>query len=266
MTKVLIRGGGDLGSGIALRLFRAGLKVAIFEIANPLVLRRTVAFANAIYLGKMQVEEVKSQRAENLEQVFDLLDQNMIPVFIKSDPVLHNSFPFEIVVDARMLKEVVPYKLNAHPYIIGLGPGFTAPVNCHAAIETNRGHFLGRVILKGSPETDTRKPGAIANQDIERVLRAPKSGIIHSGLELGTLVVKNTSVAYVNDTPVVAPISGILRGLMHDGIQVAQGIKIGDVDPRADKRYLDFVSEKSLAIAGGVLEAILATGKFNQWN
>ncbi len=266
MVRVLVRGGGDLGSGVALRLHKAGLRVVIAEIPLPLVLRRTVAFANAIYLGTMQVEDILSQKVANHNEARLLLEQRIIPVIVEPDPDSVQLSSYEIIVDARMLKIAVPYQLSVSPFIIGLGPGFTAMKNCHAAIETNRGHFLGRVILEGSPESDTRKPGKIAGHEFERVIRAPIEGVIHSGLELGTLITENDIVAFIDNTPVKAPINGTLRGLMHDGIHVTQGLKIGDIDPRFHEKLHSFVSEKSLAIAGGVMEAILTTGRFHIWN
>ncbi len=266
MIRVLVRGGGDLGSGVALRLHKAGLGVVISEIPQPLVLRRTVAFANAIYLGRMQVEDVLSQRVDKHKEALILLEQKIIPVLVEPQPDTVQLSSYQIIVDARMLKQAVPYQLSDSPFIIGLGPGFTAKKNCHAAIETNRGHYLGRVILEGSPESDTRKPGKIAGHEFERVIRAPIDGFIHSGLELGTFINEGDIVASIDNTPVKAPINGLLRGLMHDGICVSQGLKIGDIDPRTDEKLLSFVSEKSMAIAGGVMEAILTTGRFHIWN
>jgi len=142
--------------------------------------------------------------------------------------------------------------------LIGIGPGFIVNKNCHAAIETNRGHFLGRVLWDGTPEKNTGIPGKIDNLDLERVIRAPVSGFINSGSTLGKLVNKGDIIGYISNVPIIASIDGCLRGLMHDGIYVEKGVKIGDLDPRMDPHLIKFVSEKSLAIAGGVLEATLS--------
>lgn len=263
--KILIRGGGDLGSGIALRLFRSGLVCIIAEIEHPLVLRRTVSFANAIYEGKMVVEGVQSQFVKTVAESEQCLEKSIIPVVIDEHLSLFDPESFDIIIDARMLKTFVLYKMSEKPMIIGLGPGFVAKQNCHVAIETNRGHYLGRVINEGSPQADTAKPGLIANNTAERVVRSPADGILHSGIYIGTSIEKGNRLAFINNIEVIAPTSGILRGLMHDGITVTTGLKIGDIDSRLDKMSVQFVSEKSLAIAGGVLEAILNQRKFHRW-
>lgn len=263
--KILIRGGGDLGSGIALRLFRCGLQIVIAEIKQPLVLRRTVSFANAIYESEMVVEGVHSQLVTTADDVDRLLKQFIIPVRIDENLETFDPNSFDVIIDARMLKTYIPYQLSGSPMIIGLGPGFIAKQNCHAAIETNRGHYLGRVIWEGSPQADTAKPGLIANNTIERVIRSPADGILQSGIPLGALLEKGERLGFVGETEIIAMTSGILRGLMHDGITVAKGLKIGDIDSRGDKNTINLVSEKSLAIAGGVLEAILSQGKFLRW-
>lgn len=265
MTAVLIRGGGDLGSGIALRLHRCGLKVIIAEISNPLVLRRKVAFASAVFNKTSTVEGVTAELISSPEDISVMLATNTIPVIVDPELEIVRIDTFVILVDARMQKRVHQYQLNSRPLILGLGPGFTATQNCHAAIETNRGHYLGRVIWEGSPEKDTGKAGNIGGYEAERVLRAPVEGIISNGLMIGSLVKMGDTVALVDDTPVLAPLSGCLRGLMHDGIRVTQGLKIGDIDPRNDPELINTVSEKGLAIAGGVLEAILASNRFHLW-
>ncbi|PKN85632.1 MAG: molybdenum hydroxylase [Chloroflexi bacterium HGW-Chloroflexi-8] len=254
----VIRGGGDLGSGIALRLRHSGFKVIVTEIAQPIVLRRTVAFANAIYENGMSVEDVNSRIAENISDIDLLLGEGIIPVVIDPDLSIVDQIGYDVLVDARMLKIFTEYTLHTKPMLIGIGPGFFANKNCHAAIETNRGHFLGRVIWDGSPEKNTGIPGKIDSLDFERVIRAPASGIINSGATLGKLIHKGDIIGYISNVPIIASIDGCLRGLMHDGIFVQKDTKIGDLDPRMNPYLIKFVSEKSLAIAGGVLEATLS--------
>jgi xanthine dehydrogenase accessory factor len=157
-----------------------------------------------------------------------------------------------------MTKRPPDLGIDLAPFVIGLGPGFVAGRNCRAAIETNRGHFLGRVIWEGSPETDTGIPGAVRQFQNDRVLRAPSDGFFSTQVEIGERVQKGQLIAIVEGQKVVAPFDGILRGLLHDGLPVQQGLKVGDIDPRDDPRIASLVSEKSLAIAGGVLEALLA--------
>lgn len=252
----LIRGGGDLGSGIALRLHRAGFKIIITEIELPLVLRRTVAFANAIYEKEMIVEGVKSKFTSELNDIDSLLHSGIIPVLIDPELNVLNYISVDILIDARMLKSYNPNALNKKPLIIGIGPGFIASQNCHAAIESNRGHFLGRVLWEGSAQENTGTPGKIGSADFDRVIRAPLEGLINNGLMIGTMVKKGDFLGYVGNERIIASIDGCLRGLMHDGIYANKGEKIGDLDPRQDPSLINFVSEKSLAIAGGVIEAI----------
>jgi xanthine dehydrogenase accessory factor len=255
---VVVRGGGDLGSGIALRLFRSGFNVVVTEISMPVVLRRTVSFANAVYQKEMTVEDAKSRLVVGLEEIHELLNKKMIPVVIDPDLALVHELNFDALVDARMLKRFTEYDLTEKPVVIGVGPGFVAKENCHAVIESNRGHFLGRVIWSGAAQKDTGIPGKIGSLDQERVIRSPNNGIIHAGSKLGEIIKKGDIIGYVGEEAIIASIDGCLRGLMHDGIFVREGEKIGDLDPRMDPSLINFVSEKSLAIGGGVLEAVLS--------
>lgn len=257
---VLIRGGGDLASGVALRLHRAGLKVVITELPQPLVVRRKVSFAEAVFQGRTQVEEVSARLATEYAQISEMLESDEIPVVV--DPqggILHRSeFFFTVLVDARMTKRPPDLGMEAAPLVIGLGPGFVAGENCHAAIETKRGHYLGRVIWKGAPEPDTGEPERVLGQRNSRVLRAPADGCLVAHAKIGDVLAQDERIAEVSGQVVRAPFAGVLRGLLHPGLNVHQGQKVGDVDPRGDPRYCTLVSDKSLAIGGGVLEAILS--------
>ncbi|HSM23833.1 MAG TPA: selenium-dependent molybdenum cofactor biosynthesis protein YqeB [Anaerolineaceae bacterium] len=255
--KIVIRGGGDLASGIAYRLHRVGWNILITEIEKPLVLRRSVSFANAIYLGEITVEGIKGVYVKNNDEIQACLLKREIPVVVSPENFQFESFDPDVVVDARMLKNYVNYELKHRPMIIGLGPGFEVGKNCHVVIETNRGHYLGRAIWQGSAIPDTGIPGTVSQKSNERVLRAPTSGIIQSESQLGSFFKKEDIIGYVDNQPILAPFDGCLRGLMHEGIYVEKGLKIGDLDPRLDKNIIKFISEKALAIAGGVLEAIL---------
>jgi xanthine dehydrogenase accessory factor len=252
----LIRGGGDLGSGIALRLHRAGIKIIITEIELPLVLRRTVAFANAIYEKEMIVEGVRSKFINGLDNIDSMLQAGIIPVLIDPEFNVLKDISADVLIDARMLKSFNDYDLGKKPLIIGIGPGFIASQNCHAIIESNRGHFLGRVLWEGSAQENTGTPGKIGSVDFERIIRAPQEGLINSGILIGTIVKKGDLLGYIGSERIIAGIDGCLRGLMHDGIYVNKNEKIGDLDPRHDPSLINFISEKSLAIAGGVIEAI----------
>lgn len=270
---ILIRGGGDLASGVALRLHRVGLNVLITENSQPLAVRRLVSFAEAVYRGEFMVEGVVARLIQNPENVEVMFAQREIPVLIdpecKKVLAARSRFPTPLaIIDGRMTKRAPDLSMDAAPLVIGLGPGFVAGENCHAAIETNRGHYLGRVIWKGAPEPDTGIPGAVAKQQSERVLRAPANGIFETRAEIGKRVYKGQVLAEVTGQEIIAPFEGVLRGLLHSGLQVWLGLKVGDVDPRDDRRYATQVSEKSLAIGGGVLEALLTLPEIRErlWN
>lgn len=267
---ILLRGGGDLATGVSLRLHRVGLKVMITELPHPLAVRRMVSLGNAVYSGQMTVEGVTSRLAKSLRRAEKVMTQGEIPVFI--DPELENPYAkhFNIValVDARMTKRVPDTGLDAAPLVIGLGPGFVAGVNCHAAIETNRGHFLGRVLWEGAPEPNTGVPGKVGSYQHERVLRAPRDGVLRTLVEIGSQVSAGTRLAVVKSHAIIAPFDGVVRGLLMDGLNVHRGMKIGDLDPRNDPQLAFTVSEKAWAIGGGVLEALLTRPEVRSalWN
>jgi len=254
---ILIWGGGDLASGIAMRLYRVGIRVLVVEIDQPRVVRRSVSFAQAVFDGETRVEDITGRLVEKSEEILECWDAEIVPVVVDPQLTLINSLPPLAMIDARMLKKNISLSLDSADLVIGLGPGFIAGENCHAAIETNRGHFLGRVYWKGSPEPDTGIPGKVQEYTRERVLHAPADGKLLALKSIGDRVQECEPIASVNGISVLAPFDGVIRGLIHDGIQVTKGMKVGDVDPRPEQYRCWTVSEKSLAIAGGVLEAIL---------
>jgi xanthine dehydrogenase accessory factor len=264
---VLIKGAGDLASGVALRLHRAGFPIVMTETGQPLAVRRRVAFAQAVYDGACQVEEVTA-RLCTPEETAAVLRQGDIPVLV--DPQTHSRVqlqPFALV-DAVMAKRNTGTQREDAPLVVALGPGFTAGVDCHAIIETNRGHNLGRVFWRGSAEPDTGMPGEVPGIGgrASRVLRAPAAGQVEPQAAIGDHVAGGAVLAVVRGpdgaaADVVAPFDGVLRGLIHQSVSVTAGMKIGDVDPRAEQSHCFTVSDKSLAIGGGVLEAILTALK-----
>jgi xanthine dehydrogenase accessory factor len=257
---VLIRGGGDLASGVALRLFHCGLKIVITELAQPLAVRRLVSFGEAVYRGSITVEQVTARLVSSWEDVVPTIQENTIPVLI--DPhgeiIHHSAFRILALVDARMTKRPPDFGLDAASFVIGLGPGFIVGENCHAAIETNRGHYLGRVLWQGAPQADTGFPEKVTHHQADRVLRAPADGTLLIQVQIGESIQAGQLIASVAGQSVLAPFDGVLRGLLHEDLGVTRGLKIGDLDPRNDPRFATLVSEKSLAIGGGVLEAILS--------
>jgi xanthine dehydrogenase accessory factor len=255
---VLIRGGGDLGSGVTIRLHRSGFGVLITEVEKPLVVRRAVAFAEAVYEAEVDIEGVIGRLVSDHTAIEAAFKEQVIPVHVDPQAEIQNELKPNAIIDARMRKKAPESTTEAERIIIGLGPGFTAGLDCHAVIETNRGHMMGRVIWNGPAQADTGVPEPVGGYDVDRVLRAPVSGLLKEGQAIGTLVKKGEIVVEVGDTAVRAPFDGVLRGLIHDGLQVQSGMKIGDLDPRGVVESCFTVSDKALAVGGGVLEALLS--------
>jgi xanthine dehydrogenase accessory factor len=254
---ILIRGGGDLATGVAIRLLHSGLHVVITELPQPLAVRRTVSFAEAAYSGEISVEGYIAHRVEDPGdslRIIGILAKQQVPVLVDpgciSAKILHPA----VIVDGRMTK-LHPEPIGYSPLLyIGLGPGFEAGVNCQVVIETRRGHTLGRVIWRGGPDQDTGRPDG----DPARVLRAPADGKLETHINIGEHLEIGQLIAEIAGEKVNAPVAGILRGLLHPGLTVTRGLKIGDIDPRDDPRLCQMVSDKALSVGGGVLEAILS--------
>jgi xanthine dehydrogenase accessory factor len=256
---VCIRGGGDLASGVAYRLSRAGFPVVVLELPRPLVIRRAVSFAEAVYSGEAEVEGVKARLTAGVAEAVAAARTGAVAVLVDPAGYAIPKLKPTVMVDARMLKSS-PGDTNPDQalLVIGLGPGYTVGRDCHAVIETNRGHNLGRVLWQGRAEPDTGVPGAVRGQAAERVLRAPAAGSVQSITQIGDPVAGGQLIATVGGEPVRAPFDGVLRGLLHDGVPVSAGHKIGDVDPRGVRRHCFTISDKALAVGGGVVEAILS--------
>ena len=253
----LIRGAGDIASGIALRLWRSGIQVVMTEIERPTTIRRTVAFSDAVVNGEQTVEDVTAQRADSTKDAWKILTRGCIPVLVDPDCACREAINPDALVDAVLAKRNLGTAITDAPIVVGVGPGFTAGVDCHAAVETMRGHTLGRVIYDGAPLPNTNIPGLIGGFAGERVLRAPVDGVFQGLRRIGDLVEAGEAVDTVAGVPMTATISGVLRGLLADGVTVKKGLKSGDVDPRGKAEYCRTASDKALAVGGGVLEAIL---------
>jgi xanthine dehydrogenase accessory factor len=249
---VLLRGAGDLATGVAWRLKRAGFGVVLCELEHPLAVRRAVAFSTAVDEGSVTVEGIRAVRA-SVSEAIALAHSDTVPVVISPElPWL----PTDVVVDARMAKRVLDTTIDDAPLVLALGPGFTAGRDCHAVIETMRGSRLGRVFWQGCAAPNTGTPGVISGHGAERVLRAPAAGAARWHVSIGDTVADGQVLGTVAGTPVRAPFAGLVRGLVARGTPVSPGLKIGDVDPRQDTDWHE-ISDKALAVAGGVLEAVL---------
>lgn len=253
---VVIRGGGDLATGTALRLYRAKMQVVICETASPTSIRRTVCFSEAVRLGETTVEGVTARRAV-LSEVPGLLAGGIVPVLVDPEAACVGTLRPDAVVDAILAKRNLGTVIDMAPIVVAAGPGFTAGEDCHAVVETMRGHYLGRVIYSGSALPNTNVPGLIGGYAGERVLRAPADGIFQGARQIGDRVRSGETMGYVAGVPMACTIDGILRGLLADGVAVTKGMKSGDVDPRCAPEHCLCASDKALAVGGGVLEAIL---------
>lgn len=256
-TLVVIKGAGDLASGVAARLYRCRFPVIMTELPNPLMVRRTVAFGEAVYENEATVEGIRACRVNDVAAARRVLPDGVIPVLVDPEARCVAELAPDVLVDAIMAKRNTGTTFTDAPTVIGLGPGFTAGVDCHAVIETNRGHSLGRAIYEGGAEPDTGRPGSVGGKTRQRILRAPVSGAVEGLVAIGQPVTEGQVVATVRGHPVRAGTAGVLRGLVRSGTQITRGVKIGDVDPRTDAAHCYLISDKAFAIAGGVLEAIL---------
>lgn len=258
---VLIRGAGDIASGIALRLWRSGIKVVMTDLERPTSIRRSVCFSEAIRCGKTCVEGVMAQKAEDAEHAAALLKDNILPVLADPECRCLEVLRPAALVDAILAKKNLGTKKEDAPVVIGVGPGFTAGEDCHAVVETMRGHYLGRVIYRGAAIPNTNIPGLIGGYSGERVLRAPAGGTFSQVLDIGAQVKAGDIAGYVGNEAMRCTIDGVLRGILPNGTQVFRGMKSGDVDPRCAIDHCYCASDKALAVGGGVLEAILGLSK-----
>lgn len=249
---VVVRGGGDLATGVIVRLVRAGFPVVVTELAAPLTVRRTVALSSAVTDGEATVEGVTARRVD-LADAMVLARTGVVPIVVS--PTLP-PIGAEVVVDARLAKRNLDTTITDAALVVALGPGFVAGVDCHAVVETNRGHRLGRVLWHGAAEPNTGTPGLVAGRAAERVIRAPGAGLLAWSVAIGDVVVEGQEIGRLDGQPIIAPFRGMVRGLLRDG-PVSARLKIGDIDARVDPAMCHEISDKALAVAGGVLEAIL---------
>jgi xanthine dehydrogenase accessory factor len=255
---VLIRGAGEMASGVAHRLHQSHFKICMLEIPDPLAVRREVSFCEAIYGGEKKVEGVRAKFISTPKEIQSTWKEGKIPLLIDPDGKKTRSFlKPDVLVDAILAKKNLGTHIQDAPLVIGLGPGFTAGKDVHIVVETNRGQNLGKMILNGTAEPDTGIPGEIGGFTVERVLRTMKKGIFVPQKSIGDRASKGSVVAVVDDFPVIAKISGVVRGLLRERVEVRKGMKVGDIDPRGKKELCFTISDKARAIGGGVLEAIL---------
>lgn len=254
---VVIKGAGDLASGIAHRLKKSGLDVVMTEISNPTTVRRTVAFSQAIFDTEVLIEGIKGVKVSNTNEVYRVIQEGNIPIIVDEKAEIINALKPQVVVDAIIAKKNIGTSIDDAPIVIGVGPGFEAGVDCNLVVETKRGHYLGKVIESGTAIPNTGVPGNIGGYTKERIIRASNDGIIKPVVSIGDFVNKGQVVAYIDGVEVLAEIDGIVRGMLQNGIKVFKGMKSGDIDPRCERNHCFTISDKARSIGGGVLEAIM---------
>lgn len=258
---IIVRGGGDIASGVIHRLYRCGYRVVILESNKPSAIRRMVSFCEAVYDGEAFVEGVLSHRAEKIEECESIWRAGEIPLLIDEKAIFVEKFHPAAVVDAILAKRNLGTHMGMAPVTIGLGPGFEAGSDVHYVIETMRGHDLGRIIEEGYALLNTGIPGMVGGASKERVIHSPAEGILHAKSKIADFVEQGQVIAFVGDEPVKASITGVLRGIIRDGYQVFQGMKIADIDPRKDQKQNCYsISDKARCIAGSVVEILLSQG------
>ncbi len=252
---VVVRGGGDIGSGVIWRLRRVGFPVIVLELARPLTVRRTVAFSSAVSDGRVTIEGIEGTLVATVAEAVEATLRGVVPVLV-SDGLPEFPGPVSVLVDARLAKVPLDTTVDMAPLVIGLGPGFVAGVHCHAVIETMRGHRLGRVIWDGPAAPNSGVPGEIGGASAGRVVRAPGAGNLTWDVSFGDVVEAGQQLGSVDGVAVLTSIGGMVRGLIVPG-PVTAGLKIGDVDPRIDPDAITEVSDKAISVGGGALEAVL---------
>jgi len=258
LLRIVVRGAGDMATGVALRLWRSGFRrMTLLECEKPLAVRRLVCFSEAVRLGSCRVEGIEAVRAEDLSEVEQAFARGSIPVLVDPTAGLARGLAPDVLVDATIAKRNLGTHRDMAGLVIALGPGFTAGTDCHRVVETHRGHGLGRVIASGMALPNTGVPGAVMGFTAERVLRAPCDGLFETTHDIGDMFEAGGQVGTVDGMPVLSGVPGVVRGLLPTKTPVTSGLKLGDVDPRGDASYCGRVSDKALAVGGGVLEAIL---------
>ena len=261
---VLVRGAGKQASGVGWVLAKAGFRVVMTEVAQPLMVRWPVCFGTAVSEGRWQVEGVSSSRVESSKECEAIWRAGQIPVLVDPNLTSLSLLKPLVLVDAIMAKRNLGTKRSMAQKTFGLGPGFSAGVDVDVVVETNRGHNLGRLIYDGGAQPNTGIPGEIGGLSRERVIYSPTAGIFSAKRAIGEQVSAGDCIGELNDgiqiTQVVCLIKGVLRGLLRTETQVAEHVKIGDVDPRGYEDYCWTISEKARAIGAAVLLGILEGG------
>jgi xanthine dehydrogenase accessory factor len=260
--RVIVRGAGEMASGVIKHLALAGYEVIALEKPDPSCVRRPVCYAEACFSGRITIEGITAVRVDTIDESLATTGNLIVSLLIDPEATHVSSLAPSAVVDGRMLKQRSETNLDMAPAVIGLGPGFTVSDNCHAAIETNRGTNLGRVLYAGSPQAYSGVPASVDGFSSERVLRSPAEGVFEAQCRITDTVRKGQVLGRVESVAVVGAIDGVVRGLIHDGLEVVFGQKVGDIDPRGAVDRCFRMSDKANAIGQGVLQALRTLSRY----
>ena len=256
--KVVIRGGGDLATGVAEVLYQSGFKILILDIEKPSSIRRSVCFSEAIYDGIIQVENIICKKVENENDIEKCWNEKIIPIMVDEKGEIIKKIKPNVVVDSIIAKKNLGTTKDMAPITIALGDGFEAGKDVDIVVETMRGHNLGRIITSGRAMKNTGIPGEIKGVSKDRVIYSLANGIFSSVKKIGDTVQKDEIIGYVGDVEIRGKISGVLRGIIRDGYEVTENMKIGDIDPRIEEKNNYFtISDKARSLGGAVLRAIM---------
>lgn len=256
--KVIIRGSGDLATGVAEVLYQSGFKILILDIEKPSSIRRSVCFSEAIYDGVTKVENILCKKVENEKEIESCWNEKIIPIMVDEKGEIIKKIKPDVVVDSIIAKKNLGTTKDMAPITIALGDGFEAGKDVDIVIETMRGHNLGRVITSGRAMKNTGIPGEIKGVSKDRVIYSPADGVFSSVKKIGDVVQKDEIIGYAGGVEVRGKISGILRGIIREGYQVTKNMKIGDIDPRIEEKNNCFtISDKARSLGGAVLRAIM---------
>lgn len=262
--RILVRGGGDLATGTIHRLWRAGFQVLVLECRQPAAIRRQVAVCEAVYTGITVVEDMEAVLVNNLVEAQVAWAKHQVPLLLDEEAAIIAEYQPDVVIDAIIAKKNLGTRLDMAPLVIALGPGFVAGKDVHYVIETKRGHNLGRIISQGVAAPNSGVPGNIGGYTKERVLHAPTAGRVRVVQNIGAVVEKGELIAEIitptGAVPVLASLTGIIRGMLKDGFVVTEGFKLADIDPRKEELANCFtISDKARCLAGSVLELVVAS-------
>lgn len=251
---VLIRGGGEVGSAIAHRLFRSHFRVCIAEIASPLADSRGVSFSEAIYDSTKVVEELTAESmSPSLEKIYRVWRNDIIPIVVDPELITKPLLKPDVLVNAMMLKRETNTKITDAPLVIGVGPGFTAGSDVHIVVESNPGKNLGRIIIEGESEEPSDSP----ESGIEGIIVAEDAGMFTTEKNIGDLILAEEIIGELNGVPLKAPIPGVLRGILRSESKVLTNVTLAEVDPTSDSTACFLIRDRMRVISGSVLEAIM---------